>query len=116
MNNTYSIEKTILVSVLEHDFIQNDKEILKVPLNAEIFSHPIHKLFVNAINRLKQLDEPTSSDFMRARFLKANKWDKLTHEVQLLEILSHNPLATVKLFKSYLKILEDKYMMSRVAV
>ena len=104
------IEKSILVSILEHDFVVSDKRILEVELSAEYFTHPIHKLFINAINRLKELDEPVNSDFLRAKFIEGHKWDELSHEVQLLEIIASNPLGSLYLFESYLKVLEDEYM------
>jgi len=116
MQDSYSIEKSILVSILEHDFICNDDAIMQVTLNDAVFTHPIHKLFIKAINRLKELNEPINSDFLRERFVQGGRWDILGHEVQLLEIMSHTPLATLYLFKSYLKLLEDNYMMSRIAV
>ncbi len=111
-----SIENSLLVSVLEHDFVQNDKNILQINLNPEIFTDKINKLFVTAINRLKELNEPVNSDVMRIKFMKADKWNFIAYDEQLMRIIASNPFGTVDMFKSYLKVLEDEYMMNRVSV
>lgn len=109
-----NIERSLLVSVLEHNFIQNDKKILEVILNPDYFNHPHHKIFVKAINRLKELDEPIDSDTMRHKFLHAEKWDKnivadITMEDSLLNIMTHNPFTTFYLFNKYYNLLKNEY-------
>ena len=109
-----SIEQLILVSILEHNFIPTDIRILQVELNQNFFTNENHKVFVKAINRLKQLNEPIDSDTMRMKFIDANAWDKsikihISMEQSLLEIMSHNPAGSYDLFMKYYAILERNY-------
>ena len=109
-----NIEQLILVSILEHNFIPSDSRILQVELNPNFFTDENHKVFVKAINRLKQLNEPIDSDTMRMKFIDANAWDKsikihISMEQSLLEIMSHNPAGSYDLFMKYYAILEQNY-------
>ena len=109
---TLNIERAVLVSIIESDFVQSDNRILIAELRAGMFTNNFHKLIVNAINRLRELKEPINTDFLRLRFMQANKWS-LDYDNQLLEIITHQPIATFDLFNSYyqqLKKNEAKYI------
>ena len=109
---TINIERAVLCSILEADFINADTKILSAELRESMFTDKFHKLIVKAINRLKELKEPINTDFLRLRFMQANKWS-LDYDNQLLEIITHQPIATFDLFNSYyrqLKKNEAKYI------
>ena len=106
--NSHSIEKSILVSILESDFLPIEREILNIQLKHELFIDRNHKLFVKAINRLRELDEPSNSDSLRQKFIDAKKWSTDV-ETSLLEIMSHNSLGTVKLFSHFYGVLEKNH-------
>jgi hypothetical protein len=108
------IERLILKSVLENNFVSNDARILKVDLNPDYFEHKHHKVFVRAINRLKELNQPVDTDTMRTKFKSVRAWDMamidgVGLEDSLLDILGANPAGTLGLFNSYYKFLEDNY-------
>jgi hypothetical protein len=109
-----NIERSILVSVLEHDFIDGDSEIMKVALNSDYFEYPHHKIFVKAINRLKELSEPICSDTMRDKFINARGWDKsivadISMEESLLNIMVSQPFTKLSIFNSYYNVLKVTY-------
>ena len=101
-----NIERNILCSVLEHNFIDNDKKIIDEVLEYSIFSKE-HQLFVKSIKRLKELDEPVDADTIRLKLQEANKWDFYLEE-SLLKIISSNPFESYEIFKSYLDLLEKQ--------
>lgn len=107
INLAINIERNLLCSVLEHNFIGNDKRIMEVELDSSVFSDKYHKLIVNGINRLKELKEPVDSDVLKIKFEGAKKWD-FQLEYVILEILTANPIGTYDLFMSYYKILETQ--------
>ncbi|MCW8932196.1 MAG: hypothetical protein OQL19_18425 [Gammaproteobacteria bacterium] len=109
---TIDIERAVLCSVLEADFLNSDKRIKDIELRGGMFTDKFHKLMVNAINRLKELKEPINTDFLRLRFMQANKW-QLDYDAKLIEIIAHQPIATYDLFNSYYQQLrknEAKYI------
>ena len=97
---TMDIERAVLCSVLEADFVNADQRIQDVELRDGMFTDRFHKLIVKAINRLKELQEPINTDFLRLRFMQANKW-QLDYDSKLLEIMVHQPIATFEQFNSY---------------
>lgn len=109
---TLDIERAVLCSILEAEFVQSDARILNVELRERMFTDDFHKLMVKAINRLKELGEPINTDFLRLRFMQGNKW-RVDYDCKLIEIIAHRPIATYELFNSYyqqLKKNEAKYM------
>jgi len=103
-----NIERALLCSVLEHGFIDSDEKIINHKLNSELFSLEDHTLFVNSINRLKELKEPICSDIVRLKLISVNKWNfQLEHS--LLEVMSANPFSTYDLFSKYYKVLQNNY-------
>ena len=100
-----NIERNILCSILEHNFIGNDKKIFSTILNVDYFSDKHHKLFASSINRLRELDEPIDSDMVRLKLQSVKKWDFYLED-SLLKIMGANPLGTHDLFMQYYKVLE----------
>jgi len=100
MTTNFNIEQTLLVSILEHDHILSDKKILDVKLESSYFSEPFHKKLVSGVNRLKDLNLPICTVLLRKRFVEANKWS-LQEDNQLIELMTHNPMATYNGFVSF---------------
>ena len=109
MTSSYDIEKAILVSVLENEFIGNNKEIINVELNPSHFTDEFHIMLVNGINRLKELDMPVNTDFLREQYMKVNKWN-ISHDNKMIEIMVHNPIGSLSLFSKYIKQLERNFI------
>jgi len=107
-----NIERNILSSILEYNFIQSEKKILNEILDYRIFIDKHHILFVKSINRLKELDEVVDSDTIRLKLQEVNKWDFYL-EQSLLDIMTAQPFSSYKLFKDYLNILEENYKQSK---
>ena len=103
-----NIERSILCSILEHNFIGNDKRISAIVLNANYFEDQHHKLFATSINRLRELGEPIDSDMVRLKLISVKKWDFYLED-SLLKIMSSNPFGTYDLFNDYYKTLENYY-------
>jgi hypothetical protein len=102
----HNIERSLLCSILELHFVNSDEAILKHELNHELFTNPTHKLLVKAINRLRVLNEPITTDFVRAKLIGAGAWT-LQQDNELLDIISAQPLGTYDLWIGYYKLLEQ---------
>ena len=103
-----NIERSILCSILEHNFVGNDKKIYETVLSAKYFTDEHHKLFVNSINRLRELGEPIDSDMVRLKLISVKKWDFYLED-SLLKIMVHNPFGTYDLFMQYYKVLQNHH-------
>lgn len=114
MLHTENIEKSILVSVLEAEFVNSDRRIVEMNLNADYFSNGFHKMLVKGINRLKELNDPVNTDMLRYRFISANKWDYKLDDL-LMEIMAHNPLQYDN-FTRYYSLLEKEYFSEKLAI
>jgi len=111
MTSSFYIEQSILVSVLENEFIGNDKEIINIELNHKHFTDEFHIMLVKGINRLKELDMPINTDFIREQYIKVNKWN-ISHDNKMLAIMVHNPIGSLELFSKYIKQLENNFINS----
>ncbi len=96
----FEIEKSILCSILEQDFISSDAKIVNYVISDNDFELQEHKLIAKAIIRLKELNEPICSDMVRDKYMSVNKWSNRLESV-LLEIMIHNPFATFTIFDKY---------------
>lgn len=103
-----NIEKSIICTVLENDFILCDDRIIKHNLDANIFSDKEHRFLVMAINRLKELDEPANTDTLVYKLQAANKWNFIL-ESKVSEIISHNPFGSYDLFFKYYNFLKKEH-------
>lgn len=111
-----SIEQSILVSILESDFVFTDKRILQVELNPDYFTNKIHRTIVNGINTLRKSGEPVNTDYFKAK--SAKKWS-FELEATMLVIISHNPIASFESFTHYYNLLKKNYLESyhkRIAI
>lgn len=115
MSHTYDIERTLLVSVLEKQFVNGDKEIQDFYINPDFFNDNFHKKLVVGINRLKQLGEPIDAVILRNRFNIANSWN-MKMDDDLISIMSQNPIGTISMFKSYYKILINQNINRRYSI
>lgn len=109
-----NIERMLLCSILEHNFIPSEDKIMTVELDAKYFTHKNHKVFVNAINRLKELDEPIDSDTIRHKFNKVGRWEnvireEMSQEQSLLEIMTARGIGSHSLFMNYYNFLKNDY-------
>ena len=104
----HNIERSLLCSILELHFVNSDEAILKHELNHELFTNPTHKLLVKAINRLRVLDEPITTDYVREKLLGAGAWT-LQQDNELVDIISAQPLGTYDLWIGYYKLLEQRH-------
>ena len=109
--NTLHIEKTIIVSALESDFICADKRIREHYLDPELFTDSFHKLLVKGINRLKELDMPMDFELLRDKMLQGRNWS-IHHDNALIEIMTHRAFGTYDIFMQYYKLLEKNKMNS----
>ncbi len=101
------IERAILVSVLEAQFVGSSEEIVKFSLDSEVFIHPTHKLLVKSIERLKELGEPIDTDYVRAKLIDSERW-RVGMDEDLLNIMTHQPLGTFTQFIHYYNLLSKK--------
>jgi len=106
LNNTDYIEKVVIVSKLEADFIGADKRIRDFRLEPRIFKNKFHKKIAIGINRLVELNLPLDFEVLRDRFLRANKWS-LIEDDMLIEIMTHNAFGSWDIFERYYKLLEE---------
>ena len=109
-----NIERLILCSVLENYHIGADPKILCVELDSKYFESKHHKILVNAINRLKELDEPIDSDTVREKFKSVGKWDNvmidnIMLEDALLSIMVTTPAGSYEMFMKYYNFLKKSY-------
>jgi len=103
-----NIERSILCSILEHNFINNDKKIVSTVLDANLFQDKHHRLFANSINRLRELDKPIDSDMLRLKLIEAKKWD-FYMEDSLMKIMTCNPFGSYYVFDKYYKTLRSNH-------
>jgi len=110
MSNYINIERAILCTVLENEFITANDYIREFALVEEYFTTPFHKFLVRGINRLKELNEPVDTDTLMVRFRDANKW-AISYDDELLNVITTNSLGET-LFKQYNELLEKNYFES----
>ena len=115
MTSTHSIEQSILCSVIENSHIGGDKKIIEEKLIPEHFTDSFHVKITKAINRLKELDEPIDTDYIRMKFMDAKQWG-LVDDNKLIELISHTPFGTYKHFKFYIDVIAKKFFETRLAI
>jgi len=104
MNN---IEQTILITVLECELLQIDKQIIAVKLIPAYFKNDFNKKVCIGIERSKELGLPISMDVLRQQYQKANKWSFIEDNL-LLEMATRNPIGSYELFIKYYELLEKE--------
>jgi hypothetical protein len=115
MIDTTDIERSILVSVLEQQFIGTDPKIIDAELDPKFFRDPFCRKLVKGINRLKELDEPINTDFLRLKFMEAKAWE-IKDDLELIQIITHNPIGTLRLFSAYYSKLCNSNMNMRYTI
>ena len=108
-----NIERTILCTVLENDFINNDERIRKFILDHEYFTLDTHKVIVKAINRLIELGEPANTDNLRHKMIKHSMhktsiFKYVGLDDVLTDIISSNAVS-YEVLKGYYDILKKDY-------
>lgn len=109
-----NLERSILCTVLENDFINRDKRISDFNLDERYFFFEQHKFLIRGISRLKELNEPVGTDMLRYKIQKANKWSNQTFsnfvslDECLLNIISSTPF-TYDLLIRYYDVLKKDY-------
>ena len=94
------IEKSILVTMLEQDFVQCDERVRTFNIDYKVFLHKPHRTIARGIIRLKEMGKPVHTDILREQYMKVNKWD-MELEATMLDIMIHNPFGTYELFNKY---------------
>lgn len=104
MNYNYTIERTVLASILNGE-IQTD-------IDPNYFQTPFHKKLANGINRLKELDMPVDFELLRNKFVKGGKWT-LQEDEALTDIMTHTmPFTVQELFDAYYDVLKKDYKLN----
>ena len=109
-----NLERSLLCTVLENDFINRDKRISDFNLDEIYFFFEQHKFLIRGMKRLKELNEPVGTDILRYKIQKANKWSNQTFsnfvslDECLSSIISATPF-TYDLFIRYYDVLKKDY-------
>ena len=100
-----NLERSLLCTVLENDFINRDKRISDFNLDERYFFFEQHKFLIRGMKRLKELNEPVGTDILRYKIQKANKWSNQTFSnfVSLDECLSSIISATPFTYDSFIR-------------
>ena len=97
---TINIERTLISTILEFQFNGTDHDVLKIELDPEVFLDPFHKFIVQEVNKLRDQEKPTDTDFLRMSLINKGIWN-LNWDDMLIEIQTANTLGTVGSFNDY---------------
>ena len=100
MAETINIERTLISTILEFQFNGTDHDVLKIELDPEVFLDPFHKFIVQEVNKLRDHEKPTDTDFLRMSLINKGIWN-LNWDDMLIEIQTANTLGTVGSFNDY---------------
>lgn len=103
-----NIERNIICTLLEGSFVNSEVRAEDIEINKNYFTLEEHRVIINGINRLKELNEPVDSDMIRLKFSEANRWNARL-ESALMNIMLANLFGSKSLFSRYYSILENNY-------
>lgn len=103
MENLYNlnIERAVLSAII---FDSNIFEEIASRLKPEDFYHPFHQHLFRAMEKLSKKQLPIDEEFLRKELEKENNFD----EVEMVEVLSANPITDTKAYIEEIKALSAK--------
>lgn len=105
---TTAIERMILCTILENQFLLNNESIKHYPIESNIFTTKSRRKIANGIIYLKKQDEPIDAELLRMKAIKANKWDE-NDEHELTAIIANKPSGSYETLDKYYLILKRYY-------
>lgn len=107
-----NIEKTILATILENDFLMMDSRIHEFKIEHKYFTGD-NIFIVKAINRLKELDEPVCTDTLWDKLVNNATWEQrqknaIKYEELLIDIIARN-IFSYKIMIKYYDFIKNKH-------
>lgn len=101
----YSIERTILSSVIENSFVCENIDIRRIWLDPEIFIDGTHKVIAEELNKMASAGEPICADTLMLCLKNSGKLDNRT-TIEIFDILAATPAGSKKFFDDLLGVLK----------
>ena len=114
MSKLYAIERSIISSIVNFPFNDEDKKILEVNLDPDIFEDQFFNYLVRFINELRLKKLPTDLDYIQGVMISKGIWT-IEHERRFLEIMSFAGFGSYGTFIEYLNLLKQNYKETHTA-
>lgn len=106
MSKYYNIERSLLSSIVNFPFMDEDKKILEIHLDPNLFEDPFFNFLVKEINELRSKNLPTDLDYIQAVMIKKGIW-QIHFAERFLEIMEFGGFGSVGGFVAYLDLLKE---------